>query len=629
MRKDEGVPERVEETSNSGVELVLEHLRRIRAFDFTGYKRTTLARRIRRRMQQLGIETQDDYVDYLEVHPEEFEPLFNTILINVTSFFRDPDAWTALRERVVPELVEHRRDGPIRVWSAGCATGEEAYSAVMLFAEALGPANIGDRLKVYATDVDAEALERARRAVFTAKDVEAIPAELRDRYFDEGPRGLVFADELRRMVIFGRHDLLQDAPISRVDLLLCRNTLMYFNADVQAQLVERLHFSVADDGFLMLGKVESLLGHGELFRPVDGRQRIFRKVRRRTMRARLLSIGGLGSTPAFYEPAEEGVLDVAFEHRRHGELLLDDAGNLIGANAQARALFGVPLDAVGRPFQDLELSYRPVELRTTIDRARADGHPLSLHRVERWTPSGGIVYIDIDIVPLQADGQQLGVLLSFIDVTHHHELQEELEQTHRELETTNEELQSSNEELETTNEELQSTIEELETTNEELQSTNEELETMNEELSSSNEELQAMNDELRDRTGELNQVNAYMESILTSLQASVIVVDRDLRVRVWNGLSFELWGLRPDEVEGRGFMGLDIGFPVEQLGRGLRRTLASGPVDEVRSIPAVTRRGHAVSCRARVSPLRGADGVIEGAIVLIEAEAPNGQSPDQ
>jgi two-component system, chemotaxis family, CheB/CheR fusion protein len=178
--------------------------------------------------------------------------------------------------------------------------------------------------------------------------------------------------------------------------------------------------------------------------------------------------------------------------------------------------------------------------------------------VERFAPGGERTYLDISVVPL-GDEAHLGTLITFVDVTRHRLVQEELESVHRELETANEELQSTNEELETMNEELQSTVEELETTNEELQSSNEELETMNEELSSSNEELQTINDELRDRTNELGQMTSYMESILTSLRAGVVVVDRDLRVRLWNGNSFEMWGLRAEEVEGRSILGSTSG----------------------------------------------------------------------
>ncbi|MEY4229854.1 MAG: hypothetical protein RLZZ362_703 [Actinomycetota bacterium] len=612
----------------SGIEAVLDHLKRTRAFDFTGYRRATLTRRIDKRMQQVGVDDYERYVDYLEVHPEEFSALLDTILINVSAFFRDQDAWDALRGRLVDELLPARPYGPIRVWSAGCASGREAYSAVMLFAEIIGIEATKERLKVYATDVDELALDQARQAVYSEREMEGVPHELIGRYFERTPSGLAFRNDLRRIVIFGRHDLLQDAPISRVDLLLCRNTLMYFNTDVQAQLIERLHFSLADDGLLMLGRAEMLLSHGHLFQPVDIKHRIFRKVPRSTMRSRLLSITGARRLSPEEDTDEPRAIELGFERRPTSEVLIDGAGVVIGVNAMARATFGLAAEVVGRPFQDLQVSYRPVELRSYIDEAQASGQAVHIEDVDWATAEGSTCYLDINIVPLVVPdgGPLLGFMLSFTDVTAQRTVRDELEHTHHELETAYEELQSTNEELETTNEELQSTVEELETTNEELQSTNEELETMNEELSSTNEELHAMNLELSERTSEVGRINAYMESVFASLQASVVVVDRDLHVRVWDGMSFELWGLRSDEVEGRSFLALDIGFPVAQLGPAIHACLRGGEHSAPLVTAAVNRRGHPITCTARVSPLHGSSGDLEGAIILVEQERPDPDS---
>jgi two-component system CheB/CheR fusion protein len=604
----------------SGVDAVVRYLREARLFDFTGYKRGTLTRRIDRRMQQVGIDHYEAYVDYLEVHPEEFEVLFNTILINVTGFFRDSDTWDIIKQTVIPDITS-RQDTPVRVWSAGCATGQEAYSTVMLLGEVLGIDALRERVKVYATDLDDEALEYARQATYTSKEVEGIPPDLLEKYFERHGTGYTFDGDLRRSVIFGRHDLLRDAPISRTNFLLCRNTLMYFNAEMQRQLINRLHFSLADHGFLVLGKVE-MLNQPELFAPVEAKHRLFQKVSHASLREQLLAMAGQGTAGADAE--DDRIVEMAFEHRASPEILLDAAGIVLGINARARNLFGVGADAVGLPFQDLEVSYRPVELRSRIDEVLAEGRVVELDEVSRWTPSGDLTFLDVKLVPISVGQQHRGVVITFVDVTRHRQLQEELEQTHRELEVAYEEVQSTNEELETTNEELQSTIEELETTNEELQSTNEELETMNEELQSTNEELQAANEELRDRTAEINETNAYIESVLASLDSSVIVVDRELQVRVWNGLSFDMWGLHPDEVEGRALPGLDIGFPVDALNAPIRACLTGDGGAEVHTLDALSRRGTTMRCRARVAPLMGSGGAIEGAIVLISEEPQNG-----
>jgi two-component system CheB/CheR fusion protein len=211
-------------------EALLDFLKASRSFDFTGYKRSTLMRRVQKRMQTVEIGTFEAYRDYLEVHPEEYGALFNTILINVTSFFRDGEPWKVLAQEFIPAIVSRKRAGqPIRVWSAGCATGEETYTLVMMLAEALGPEQFRERVNVYATDWDDEALAHARQATYTADDLEALPEGYRERYFEEAGQRWSFRGDLRRHVIFGRHDLAQDAPISHLDLLVCRNVLMYFN----------------------------------------------------------------------------------------------------------------------------------------------------------------------------------------------------------------------------------------------------------------------------------------------------------------------------------------------------------------------------------------------------------------
>ncbi|TVP56511.1 MAG: protein-glutamate O-methyltransferase CheR, partial [Nodularia sp. (in: Bacteria)] len=217
--------------NNPEFEHLLTYLRQSRGFDFTGYKRSTLMRRVRKRMQYLSIESFEDYLDYLEVYQDEFHQLFNTILINVTAFFRDISAWEYLAEQVLPHLVSRKNDSDqIRIWSAGCASGEEAYTLAILMAEILGAEEFRQRVKIYATDVDEEALNQARQAVYSEKDLQLVPPELKEKYFEITGNNYIFRQDLRRSVIFGRHDLLQDAPISRLDLLVCRNTLMYFNS---------------------------------------------------------------------------------------------------------------------------------------------------------------------------------------------------------------------------------------------------------------------------------------------------------------------------------------------------------------------------------------------------------------
>src|ERR1044071_9995546 len=232
-------------------------------------------------MEAIECKSYGDYLDYLEVHPEEYEQLFDTLLINVTEFFRDPPAWDHLRDDVLPELLAAKDDSdPVRVWSAGCASGQEAYTVAIVLAEMLGDEAYRERVKIYATDIDEDALSAARLAVYTPKQLESVPEDLRAKYFERADQRMAFRKDLSRSVIFGRNNLVSDAPISRLDVLICRNTLMYFTAETQGRILRHFHFALADHGVLMLGKSEMMISHRDVFAAVDINRRIFRKLDR-------------------------------------------------------------------------------------------------------------------------------------------------------------------------------------------------------------------------------------------------------------------------------------------------------------------------------------------------------------
>jgi len=608
-------------------EKLLVYLKRHRGFDFTDYKRSSLRRRIRKRMSVVKIDDFEDYQDYLEVHPREFEFLFNTILINVTSFFRDKPAWDYLAEEIVPRALEARgSDGDIRVWSAGCASGEEPYSVAMMLAEALGVEQARRRVKIYATDVDEVALAQARQAVYSAADVEPVPPHVLDKYFVTVRGGYVFNHDLRRILVFGRHDLMQDAPISRLDLLLCRNTLIYFNREAQKRIVSHFHFALRDTGYLFLSKAEMLLTHTDLFTPEHVKHRVFSKVVSGRPRQPLLA-------PAEAErkggavPGEMGryaqLRQAAFEGAPIAQVVVNRDGILALVNDRARTDLDVDARDLGRHFHDLQISYRPVELRSLIDQARDEGQSLWVENVERPLPEGESQFLDVQVAPLRGSGGRwLGVTISFVDVTRRHHLHDELEHSKQEVETAYEELQSTNEELKTSNEELQSTVEELQTTNEELQSTNEEMETMNEELQSTNAELQTMNDELRQRTLEADQANAFLASVVASVDAGVVVTDRDFEVLLWNDQAEDLWGLQAEEAEGHSLMELDIGLPVQELKEPLERAWSGGKEGEGEEtvLDAVNRRGKQIRVHVTPTLRMDSDGEPEGLVLLMKEE---------
>jgi two-component system CheB/CheR fusion protein len=612
-------------TADARFENLLVFLQQQRGFDFTGYKRPSLLRRVLRRMQVLGLSDFDAYADYLQVDPDEFARLFNTILINVTSFFRDSYAWEYVERSVLPELLAAKTPHePVRVWSAGCASGQEAYSIAMLLAEALGAEAFRDRVKVYATDADEEALGQARLASYSAKEVEDIPPALLKRYFEPVNSRHVFRSDLRRCVIFGRHDLVSDAPISRLDLLICRNTLMYFNADTQRRILQRFHFALngyeGRPGYLFLGRAEMMLALGHLFATKDLKCRVFLKVPLPGARPRppLPKVTEHNGHIADMTP-DERLRDIALHESPDPRILVDANGTLALANHKARLLFSLSPKDLGRPLQDLEISYRPVELRSLIEQAHAERRAVVRGNVERHFADGETHYLDVIVNPLFDESHGvLGASVAFIDVTRNHRLQDELQRSREEIQTANEELQSSNEELETTNEELQSSNEELETTNEELQSTNEELETMNEELQSTNEELQTVNEELRRRTDDLNQSNAFLQSVLGSLRGAAVVVNRDFNVLVWNHRAEDLWGLRQDEVQGKSVLNLDIGLPVGELRAPMRACLQEGAEYRDAVLDAVNRRGKAIRCRIACTPLLAPDKRRDGVILMMD-----------
>jgi len=358
-------------TTSAAVSRLLEYLKASRGFDFGAYKVTGLLRRVQKRMHEVGAASYAEYLDYLEVHPQEFAPLFDAVLINVTGFFRDPPAWEYLAEHILPRIVEERApDQPIRVWSAGCASGEEALTIAMLFAELLGEERLRNRVKIYATDVDEGALAEARRATYEARQVEGVPAPLLDKYFEKAESRFVFRPDLRRCLIFGRHDLTQDASISRLDLLVCRNTLMYFNGEAQEKILARFHFALSRSGYLFLGRAETLLTHSHSFRPVDLKHRIFARAAVSDMRDRLLALSvAPGPPPAPAPTPRPRLLDLAFDQGPVAQIAVDERGGLSFANESARRLFGLGPPDLGRPLQDLELSYRPLELRSLLQEA--------------------------------------------------------------------------------------------------------------------------------------------------------------------------------------------------------------------------------------------------------------------
>jgi two-component system, chemotaxis family, CheB/CheR fusion protein len=611
------------ENRDESFETLLRYMRDSRGFDFTGYKRTSLMRRVRHRMDQAGYQTFEDYLDVLQASSDEFAALFNTILINVTDFFRDPQAWEFIQTDVIPMILAERGPSdPIRVWSAGCASGQEAYSLAMLLAEALGPEEFRQRVKIYATDVDENALTEARAASYEPKAVGSVPQDLLAKYFEQVNGRYAFHKDLRRAVIFGRNDLVKDAPISRVDLLVCRNTLMYLNADTQRNVLGRLHFALSPQGVLFLGHAEMLLSHTDRFTPLDLKNRVFRK-----------AVGSHSGLDRF-DPAVsmynrhgdmaglDAVRDLAFRASPVAQIVVTGDDTVAMINQQAESTFGLSARDIGRLLRDLEVSYRPVELRAYLEQAKVERRSARIQDVSWLRPGTETVWFEIHVNPLvDADNSLLGVSIVFFDVTATRTLLDKVVETNRQLEAAYEELQSTNEELETTNEELQSTVEELETTNEELQSTNEELETMNEELQSTNDELRTINDALGERSVELDDAREFVDSLVNSIGRGMVVVDREMRVMVWNHGCEQLWGLRSDEATGTVFTTLDIGLPMAEVRPLIGNAFVDPDGTREVVVDAVNRRGRPTKVRVTCTGFRSDAGAVNGALLLMEVRS--------
>ena len=340
------------DADDAAFEALLEFLKGTRGVDFTGYKRPSLQRRFRRRMDDVGCESFGDYLDYLQVTPER-----------VPAALRDA---ADQRHRVLPRRRRSgstcarrccrrcsrpsRADEPVRVWSAGCATGQEAYTCAIVLAELLGVDAYRERVKIYGTDIDEDALTYARLAIYSAKETESLPAELRERYFEGADHRLAFRNDLRRTVIFGRNNLVQDAPISRLDLLVCRNTLMYFNAETQSRILRHFHFALVDSGALMLGKSEMMITHRELFAAGGAQAPDLRQAAASddgASRAASFSAGEAAPQPNGDD--ERTARDAALELGAQAHAIVSRSGRLMFANLPARALFRISReDSAGR-----------------------------------------------------------------------------------------------------------------------------------------------------------------------------------------------------------------------------------------------------------------------------------------
>jgi two-component system CheB/CheR fusion protein len=455
---------------NPDFEALLNYLKHNCGCDLTGYKRASLMRRFQRRMQQLGIENYTNYLQYLQGHPQECTPLVDTILINFSGFFRDRDCWDYLANTIIPQIITSKQPHEqIRVWSAGCAYGQEVYTLAMLLGEALGIKQYLQRVQIFATDVDEDALKQARQASYSANEVAGIPSELLSKYFEKTEQHYVFHSKLLSTIIFGRHDLAADAPMSKIDLLVCRNVLIYLNSQTQATVLVRFHFALTDKGFLFLGSAESFTNNKHIFIPVSLKHHIFAKGQNLTLEDHLLIRPQTPQNKALdLLTTQIRVWQAAFESSLFPQLVVDRNNCLIMTNEQANTLFSLKSSDLGAPVRDLEIG-RVVNFLTLMRQLNRDRRPITLKNVE-WKINASTIYLDIHITPiLNPNHTLIAANLTFVDVTRYTDIRDELEYSNSKLVSLTQELQLTKDTLNTTYQELEFTQKELETVHQEIQ----------------------------------------------------------------------------------------------------------------------------------------------------------------
>jgi len=576
-----------------GVSTALRFLQRAYGIDFSHYKQSTVLRRIERRLQLTQAGSLEQYVERVASDPDELDALFRDLLIGVTRFFRDEEAFEQLSSKVIPELLSRpASNDELRVWVAGCATGEEAYSIAILFQEQLAKRNDNRRLKILATDVHRGSIDFASRGLYDAERVAGVKPELLARYFDKrGPHYQV-SPELRQLVVFAPHNVVKDAPFTRLDLISCRNLLIYLQPFAQKRVLSLLHFALKRHGILLLGPSENVGALSDDFETIDSHWRLYRKhrdVRAPGITRIMPPPRALSGTPSERPGLAQGyslaqivnVYDGLLEEHVPPSLLVNERRELVHAFAGASKFLKVrdgraSLDVFDMLDPELKLAVtgafqRALKERTTI-----------VYNGLRLETDGEARSYKLSIKPLNGSVNHLAHLLISLEESdgapRPPESQSELDLS----QISRDQLGSLESELRRTKENLQATIEELETSNEELQSANEELLAANEELQSTNEELQSVNEELytvnaeyQKKIAELTQLTNDMDNLLASIEVGTIFLDQKLCVRKFTPRVAEVFNLLPQDV-GRPISAFSNGLAHTSLVEDLKEVLSSG-----------------------------------------------------
>lgn len=626
------------------VQKVFIMLRRATGVDFTHYKRSTIERRISRRMVLHKIERLDHYVKYLQENPPEVNALFEDMLINVTGFFRDPATFDVLKKNVFPLVIRDKvPEAPIRVWVPGCSTGEEAYSIAIALLEFLGENEVQSPIQVFATDVSDAAIDKARAGKYPeniAADVS--PGRLR-RFFIGVESGYQISKTIRDMCVFAKQNVVKDPPFSQIDLLSCRNLLIYLGPELQKKVITAFHYALKPSGFLMLGTSETIGGFPELFSLVDRKQKIYSKKTAASRPPVDFAAGDWAPRgQAEAQKAPPAPLSAADLQRQADRYVLSryaPSGVVIDEHLEILQFRGETgrylAPSPGEASLNLLKMAREgllLDLRATIHRVRKARVPSKTEGV-KVKYNGRFLYVDVEVIPLgPAEAPEAHFLVLFDEPKTAaepaapqtppkkaarkkqkagEEAEQEIQRLSEELTSTKESLQAIIEDHEATNEELRAANEEIQSSNEELQSTNEELETAKEELQSTNEELTTLNEELENRNAELDLAINDLNNLLNSANIPIVMLDRDLRIRMFTPVAEKVLNIRPADT-GRPIGELNLGIQGEDLEAQVAEVIRTLETKE-QEIGAQTGRGYLM----RIRPYKTADDKIEGAVLAL------------
>ncbi len=604
--------------------------------DLTQYKQSTIDRRIERRMTLHRITRLDEYVKLVQQNRNELEALYKDVLIAVTRFFRDPEVFDELERQVLPRLFESKvPNHPIRVWVPACATGEEAYSIAICLLEYSQKYRRDAKIQVFATDIDDESIQHARRGVYAANIAPDVSADRLNRFFVKKDNEFVVARSVRDLIVFSKQNILRDAPFSRIDLVSCRNLLIYLQPPAQKRVLRVIHYALNPSGYLILGTSETVGDAPELFSSVDRKCKIYLKKAAAVPRTLEASFSAamptetppqtipLRPTLSLQAHADRKVLDL---YGPPGVVINEELEILQFRGRTGHFLDPAPGAASWNVLRVVRIELH-IELKRALQQAQSQQQRVTS---EVTYPDGGKSnLVRIDVVPLEDPESRMRCLLvlfhalpppkevpilpppeTIADATVL-SLNQRIKDIERELVVTKEYLQTTIEEKESTLEELKSANEELQSSNEELQSTNEELETSKEEMQSTNEELTTVNEELQNRMTELSQTNDDLHNVLVGVDNAVVIVGMDLKIRRFTTTAEKLLNLVPGDI------GRSIGFLDTFLGAGPLESKVSSVIQSLSTMEEEIRASNQRWYAVKISPYKTLDHSIRGALVTL------------